>query len=86
MGWNDVKIINRSKFLDGIDSGNYFYFIHSYYPEIEDKSWVMGEVHYSIDFPCIVGKDNLLATQFHPEKSHNTGLKIIENFVKNIVN
>ena len=82
MGWNDVNFTRRSKFLDGIDSGSYFYFIHTYYPEITDKDYILGQVEYGIKFPCVVERDNLIATQFHPEKSHKTGLKIIENFVR----
>ncbi|MCU0822934.1 MAG: imidazole glycerol phosphate synthase subunit HisH [Spirochaetes bacterium] len=82
MGWNEVEIHGKSKFLERIESPSYFYFIHTYYPEIHDPSWIMGEVEYGIKFPCIVGKDNIIATQFHPEKSHNIGLQIINNFVK----
>ncbi len=82
MGWNDVEISGNSRFLDGIENSSYFYFIHTFYPEIEDREWILGEVEYGIRFPCIVGKDNVVATQFHPEKSHTKGLKIIENFVK----
>ena len=82
MGWNEVEITGESKFLKGIDSGSYFYFIHTYYPEIADKDWILGEVDYGVRFPCIVGRNNLIAAQFHPEKSHKTGLKIIENFVR----
>jgi glutamine amidotransferase len=82
MGWNDVDIIGNSRFLEGISSGSYFYFIHSYYPEVSASDCILGMVSYGISFACIVGKGNLIATQFHPEKSHNTGLRIIENFVR----
>lgn len=82
MGWNTVDISRKAPALTGIPSGSYFYFIHSYYPEVRDRSWVIGEVDYGISFPCIVGKGNIIATQFHPEKSHTVGLKIVENFVK----
>jgi imidazole glycerol-phosphate synthase subunit HisH len=81
MGWNTVELIQNSSCLAGVPSGSYFYFIHSYYPEVHDRSWVVGEVEYGDRFPCIVGKGNVIATQFHPEKSHTIGLKIIENFV-----
>jgi glutamine amidotransferase len=81
MGWNTVDLVNNNKYFDSIDSNNYFYFIHSYYPQIIDKDWIVGEVNYGINFPCVVGKGNIIATQFHPEKSHKFGLKIIENFV-----
>ena len=81
MGWNDVTISHESPFLEGIESGSYFYFIHSFYPIVTDPDWVMGTVQYGIEFPCIVGRDNMIATQFHPEKSHRIGLRIVENFV-----
>lgn len=80
MGWNQVSFKKKSVFLNGIDDLSYFYFIHSYYPEIQDPEWVIGTSEYGRLFPCIVGKKNLLASQFHPEKSHRSGLKIIENF------
>jgi glutamine amidotransferase len=82
MGWNNVELKGKSKFLNGIDTLSYFYFIHSYYPVIEDHSLSLGEVNYGETFSCIVGKDNMIATQFHPEKSHKVGLKIVENFVR----
>jgi glutamine amidotransferase len=82
MGWNSAELSGNSGFLDGIPNGSYFYFIHSYYPEIRDASWILGEAEYGVRFPCIVGKGNLIAAQFHPEKSHRVGLKIIENFVR----
>ncbi len=84
MGWNDVEFIRNSRFLDGIETSSYFYFIHTYYPEVTDREWIIGEVEYGVKFPCIVGKGNLIATQFHPEKSHVKGLRIIENFVKHV--
>ncbi|MCP4135695.1 MAG: imidazole glycerol phosphate synthase subunit HisH [bacterium] len=82
MGWNTVKKVSESKFMEGIPDESYFYFIHSYYPVIYDKRWQIGEADYGVRFPCIVGMGNFIATQFHPEKSHNIGMKIIENFVK----
>lgn len=82
MGWNEVEICGKSKYLEGINDSSYFYFIHTYYPELTDREWILGEVEYGVRFPCIVGKNNIIATQFHPEKSHNIGLHIIENFVK----
>ena len=84
MGWNEVTIKKKSEFFKGIRQGSYFYFIHTYYPEIEDREWILGEVEYGVKFPCIVGKGNVIATQFHPEKSHKAGLKIIENFVMKV--
>ena len=83
MGWNNVTLKEPSPFMETVPDQSYFYFIHSYHPVVTDTSWVVGEVQYGTTFPCIVGKGNLIATQFHPEKSHKIGLKIIENFVRN---
>lgn len=80
MGWNQVKFQKRSAFLEGISDLTYFYFIHSYYPEVTNSEWIIGTSEYGPVFPCVVGRQNLLASQFHPEKSHKSGLKIIENF------
>ncbi len=82
MGWNSVNFTGSSQFLEGVPEGSYFYFIHSYHPVADDSSWVLGETTYGDTFPCIVGKGNCIATQFHPEKSHHYGLKIVENFVR----
>lgn len=82
MGWNNVSFVKKNKYIDNIESSNYFYFIHTYYPEVEDKDAITGVCNYGTDFTCIVSRGNMIATQFHPEKSHNVGLKIIENFVK----
>lgn len=84
MGWNSMKFEQESQFLSNIPDNSYFYFIHSYYPETQDDSWIIGKTDYGVSFPCIVGKGNLLAAQFHPEKSHRYGLKIIENFVRKV--
>jgi glutamine amidotransferase len=84
MGWNSVKILSDSQFLKGLPDESYFYFIHSYYPEVEGREWVVGEASYGTTFPCIVGRGNLIATQFHPEKSHRHGLMIVENFVRTV--
>ena len=81
MGWNKVNLKGESKYLSGVDANSYFYFIHSYYPIVDDKSWIVGTSVYDKEFTCMVGKGNVLATQFHPEKSHEVGLKIVENFV-----
>jgi glutamine amidotransferase len=84
MGWNSVKILSGSKFLKGLPDESYFYFIHSFYPAVENREWVVGEASYGATFPCIVGRGNLIATQFHPEKSHRHGLMIVENFVRTV--
>lgn len=81
MGWNSVSILNKHHCLDGIADGSYFYFVHSYYADPEDKSVFAASSSYIFDFCAAIGKDNIFATQFHPEKSQNPGLKILHNFV-----
>ncbi|MFW6366347.1 MAG: imidazole glycerol phosphate synthase subunit HisH [Spirochaetota bacterium] len=81
MGWNTVSIEKKCRLMDGIKDNSYFYFIHTYHPETDDDV-VVGRTEYGIGFPSIVKKDNVFGTQFHPEKSHSTGLKIIENIVR----
>lgn len=82
MGWNNVSFKKNCKYLEGIEEETFFYFIHTYYPIVNEDEYITGVCNYGNDFTCIVAKDNLIATQFHPEKSHNAGLKIIENFVR----
>lgn len=81
MGWNIVSLLSNNPLLAGIPDRTHFYFIHSFYPSAADADWIIGEADYGTRFPCIVGKGNCIATQFHPEKSHNAGLRIIQNFV-----
>jgi len=80
MGWNQVEFKNNLQILNGIPTGSWFYFVHSYFPEPEDTSNIAGKTHYGIDFTCAVNMDNIFACQFHPEKSSTFGLKILENF------
>ncbi len=82
MGWNQVVFRQHHPVVDGIPQHSYFYFIHTYYPVVLDSSWIIGQTQYSVEFASIVGKGNVLATQFHPEKSHKYGLRMIENFVR----
>lgn len=84
IGWNSVKLRGGSKFLAGLPEECYFYFIHSFYPDTTAADWILGEVEYGVRFPCIAGKNNMIATQFHPEKSQKHGLRILENFIKNV--
>jgi glutamine amidotransferase len=80
MGWNPVKIKNRPPIFDGIEDETYFYFVHSYYVAPEDPSLVSGTTDYGLEFTSMIWKDNVFATQFHPEKSQTVGLKILKNF------
>ena len=81
MGWNNISILNKHHCLDGVADGSYFYFVHSFYAEPEDRSVVAASSSYILDFCAAIGKDNVFATQFHPEKSQNPGLRILRNFV-----
>jgi imidazole glycerol-phosphate synthase subunit HisH len=82
MGWNTVENAGDSKLLKGIEDNSYFYFVHSYYAVPVDDGIVAGRTDYSAKFPSIVEKDNIFATQFHPEKSGTVGLKLLGNFVE----
>ena len=82
MGWNRGKIERRSPVLAGIEDESYFYFVHSYYPVPEDPSVIAITADYGSPFCAAVWKDNLFATQFHPEKSQATGLKLLKNFAE----
>jgi len=83
MGWNSVKQARKHPLFAGIEDNSEFYFVHSYYPAPTDLAFVLGETDYAgARFASVVGKDNLVATQFHPEKSGRVGLKLLENFVK----
>lgn len=81
MGWNQVHIVKEHPIFDGIEDGSHFYFVHSYYPQPADPAIVIGETEYGVRFPSVVAQDNVVATQFHPEKSGLTGLRMYENFL-----
>jgi glutamine amidotransferase len=81
MGWNNVCATRPHPLLDGIENESEFYFVHSYYPDIRDPSHGIAETSYAdVSFSSIVGRDNLVATQFHVEKSGRVGLRMLENF------
>lgn len=80
MGWNSIELKKKSPFLEGIKTGDYFYFVHSFYAEPSEDVTTATSC-YGLEFPAIVEKDLLFATQFHPEKSGKPGLKMLENFV-----
>ena len=82
MGWNQVKQVGSHPIFDGIPDGANFYFVHSYYAEPDDKSLVAGETEYGIPICSVIARGNLIATQFHPEKSGELGLKMYDNFMK----
>ena len=85
MGWNtvDFPAEGAHPILKGIEPGSYFYFVHSYYAAPEDASAAAGRTAYGQEnFAAILGKNNVFATQFHPEKSQEAGLRILKNFLE----
>jgi len=84
MGWNAVEKAREVPLLQGIENGDFFYFVHSYYVTPQETHWISTFTDYGIHFVSSLWKDNLFATQFHPEKSQQKGLRILENFAKSI--
>lgn len=81
MGWNNLKIVKpASPIVKDVPDGSMMYFVHSYYCEPQDKDVILATTDYGITFASAVEKDNLYAFQFHPEKSSDTGLKLLKNF------
>jgi len=80
IGWNEISVVRDHPVLDGLD-GEAFYFVHSYYPVPEDKGDLIGETDYETRFCSVAGRENLVAVQFHPEKSSRAGLMLYENFL-----
>jgi glutamine amidotransferase len=82
IGWNRLEIVRPDcPLFTGVPSGSYVYFVHSFYPQPTDPTLTASETVYGQRFPSAVWKDNVYATQFHPEKSQRVGLKLLENFV-----
>jgi len=86
MGWNHVRQVRQHPIFEGIPDVSYFYFVHSYVPSPEDPAVVIGETDYGVTFPSVIAKDNVVATQFHPEKSGEMGLKMYGNFIRSASN
>ena len=82
IGWNEINISRNSKIFKGIENKSHMYFVHSYEFIPEDKSVISATTDYSSKIVCSIERDNIFGTQFHPEKSDKTGLKIIDNFMK----
>ena len=81
IGWNDLEINPKSKLLAGLPEHPYVYFVHSYYLKAEHEEEVAARIHYGVRIDAAVEKGNIMATQFHPEKSSEVGLKILTNFI-----
>ena len=82
MGWNQVRIAHGHPIFEGIADNSYFDFVHSYVPQPDDPAIVIGETDYGVKFASVVARDNVVATQFHPEKSGETGLRMYANFLR----
>jgi glutamine amidotransferase len=81
MGWNAVRFVREHPVLQGIPQGSHFYFVHGFYPELDDPSSALGVTEYAgVTFPAIYGRGNIVACQFHVEKSGEAGLRLLKNF------
>ena len=81
IGWNQIDIVKESKIFKGVESNSHMYFVHSYEFIPEDKKVISATTNYSSKIVCAVERENIIGTQFHPEKSDKIGLKTIENFI-----
>lgn len=81
MGWNELVIRAKHPVLEGIHDGKDFYFVHSYHLQSEDEREILANTEYGVSICALVGRDNMIGTQFHPEKSQAAGLKFISNFL-----
>ena len=82
IGWNQINIVKDSKIFKDIENNSHMYFVHSYEFIPKDKKVISATTDYSSNIVCSVEKENIFGTQFHPEKSDNVGLKMIDNFLK----
>lgn len=81
IGWNAVRFRRPHPVFEGIEDGSEFYFVHSYYPQPDNEDDVVGVTGYAgVEFAAVIGRGNLVATQFHPEKSGRIGLRLFRNF------
>lgn len=82
MGWNDLVLDAPHPVFDGIKTGDHTYFVHSYHMAVSDPAQRLAHVDYASEVTAIIGRDNMIGMQFHPEKSQETGLRMISNFLK----
>ncbi|MGZ9570652.1 imidazole glycerol phosphate synthase subunit HisH [Alcaligenes nematophilus] len=82
MGWNEVSALNNADLFNGLGDTPLFYFLHSFYYECEDNSHVLAQSQYGQTFSCSVRRDNIHGVQFHPEKSHSAGTRLLKNFAE----
>ncbi len=81
MGWNDLAIDHPHPIFDGVETGDHAYFVHSYHFRVADPAHLLAHAEYGEAVTAVVGRDNIVGTQFHPEKSQKTGLRMIANFL-----
>ncbi len=81
IGWNSLELKNEGRLYKGIEDGSFVYFVHSYYCAAEERDIVKAEIDYNVTVDASIEKGNIFACQFHPEKSSETGLKILGNFL-----
>ena len=81
MGWNELMIRSRHPVFDGFGNGENVYFVHSYHLRCKDEREMLAETEYGTSICAVVGRDNMVGTQFHPEKSQTVGLQFISNFL-----
>lgn len=82
IGWNSIRFPNRGKLYKGIAEHSYVYFVHSYYLQAQEPEIVVASTEYVVNIHASVEKENVFACQFHPEKSSDTGLQILQNFIR----
>jgi len=82
MGWNTVTWRGTHPVIESIPDGSYFYFVHSFFAEPAEEELVLGATEYGVEFASMVARGNVVATQFHPEKSGSLGLRLYENFTR----
>jgi len=82
MGWNEVSVKKESRLMDGIEAGSEFYFAHAYHLSLIDPAVVLSETEYETSFVSAIEKENIFGVQFHPEKSHDAGMRLLKNFVE----
>lgn len=81
IGWNSIELHNNGRLFHGIPDGEFFYFVHSYYVHADEKEIVTATIEYGVTADVSVEKGNVFATQFHPEKSSDMGMKVLDNFL-----
>jgi len=82
MGWNTIDLCRPHPLFTDLEPGSRFYFVHSYYVQSHDPAAVLAETEYGVRFASILGKGNIMGAQFHPEKSHKFGMRLLRNFAE----